>query len=148
MPSIELIGVYQVEFTKELFEKAWEMKYGGTNLSQKQEQEARQYVQEELSSIVLIEVIVKKPDDSFDIGDFLQTNSDQTAYDEAFLTLDGSNVISRFQQPNDTELRIAFFLHFFDPAHPISTSYGELYVNEIKEMPARLADLIPYEPID
>ena len=146
-PDIELLGAYRVENTKDLFKKAWDTKFGGIKLGEKQKQDAKRFLRQELSSIVLIEVIVKNHDQDFDVGDFLQEESDQVAYDEAFLSIDGSEVISRFNQPNKTELRIVFFLHFFDPAKPIKTSYGDLNVKSLDDMPSRLSELVPYEPV-
>ena len=67
--------------------------------------------------------------------------------DEGFLSADGTELISRFRQPEDDELRIAFYLHFFDPTRPIKTSYGEFVVDKIDDMPTRLAELLPYEPV-
>lgn len=146
--SIKLIGVYRVKFTKQLFKDAWEEKYGGIDLNRKEKKTAEKYVREELSSIVCVEVLVKNRDQKFDISDFCQPGSDQVAYNDAYLSLDGNELISDYQQPDDKDLRIAFFLHFFNPIMPINTSYGKLTFQEIEDMPVRLSELVPYRPVD
>ena len=92
-------------------------------------------------------MLVENVDERFDIGDFGQRHLDQAAYDEAFLTLDGESVLSRLSAPEESTLRVTFFLHFFDPAQPLTTSYGEMEMPEVQIMPERLKSLLPYEPI-
>ncbi len=73
--------------------------------------------------------------------------SKQAAYDEAFLSPEGKSVLSRWRMPEDSTLRLAFFLHFFDAGKPLLTSYGELPVPPLQQMPERLHSLVPYEPV-
>ena len=147
-PTIQILGVYQVEPTETLFRQAMELKYGGLKLSQSQRHQAESSVRGEISSIVLIEVLVVNRDNRFALGDFTQPGSDQAAYDEAFLSLDGTTVLSRFRPPEVEPLRLAFFLHYFDPNKPLTTSYGQLPVPPMQKMPERLQALLPYQPID
>jgi hypothetical protein len=146
-PTIRVLGAYQVELTDELFREAMETKYGGMELSESQRQQAEANVREELSSVVLLEVLVENADERFDVGDFSQRGSDQVAYDEAYLALDGTSVVSRFKAPESDSFRVVFFLHFFDPTESLVSSYGEVPVPAIQEMPERLRSLVSYEPV-
>jgi hypothetical protein len=146
-PSIELLGAYQVRMTRKLFNEAWDAKYGKSYPRQHRKM-AKKHLREELSAIVLIEVLVKNHDENLNLIDFTQPGTDQVAYDEGFLTLDGTELISRYKKPDDVDLRIAFFLHFFDPSKPITTSYGELNIDKVEKMPERLSRLVPYRPVD
>ncbi len=147
-PTIQLLGAYKVQLTDDLVKKAMESKYGGTQISDAQRRRAEADVREELSSVVLLELVVSNPDKRFSVGDFAQPDSDQAAYDEAYLTADGTSVASRFDQPETGTFRVTFFLHFFDPSKPVSSSYGLLHVPEVQKMPARLQRLVPYKPVD
>lgn len=147
-PKIQLLGVYKVEPTPSLINKSWELKFGGLELPEEHRQQTEATVRDELSSVYLIEVIVQNRDEYFNINDFTQSGSDQVAYNEIFLTLDGCSVLSRFLDPDDKDLRIAFFLHFFDPHKPLQSSYGELEIPSVHAMPQRLINLAPYNPVD
>ncbi|HET9234632.1 MAG TPA: hypothetical protein VFP10_10875 [Candidatus Eisenbacteria bacterium] len=147
-PRVEVLGVYRVEVDDALVERALALKYEGLDLTEREKQGARADVVEELSGVVLIEVQVRDRDDRFDVGDFQQPDSDQAPYDEAFLSDDGTRVLSRDRAPDVEPLRLAFFMHFFVPALPLQTSYGSVPVPESQPMPARLRDLMPYEPVD
>ena len=148
-PSVEVVGAYRVDARDDLLECAFEMKYGGLRLSRAEKKRARQDVREELSGLALIEVEVRDRDESFNVGDFQQPGSNQAPYDEAFLTADGTAIASRgFTAPPLEPLRLAFFLHFFDPALPLQSSYGTVSLPALQEMPGRLVELMPYEPVD
>lgn len=123
------------------------MKYG-KSFPKQHRKTAKKHLREELSSIVLVEVLVKNHDENLNLIDFNQPGTDQVVYDEGFLTLDGTELISRYKKPDDVDLRIAFFLHFFDPRKPINTSYGELNIEKVEKMPERLSSLFPYRPVD
>ena len=147
-PVIEFIGAYRVDATPDVIERAYEMKYGDLGLPDREVHAARAAVVEELSGVALIELVVRHRDDSFDVLDFQQPDSDQVAYGEAFLSEDGTRVLSRDAVPDDEPLRIAFFLHFFNPMLPLESSYGSIEISELKSMPRRLSDLVPYEPVE
>lgn len=146
-PTIRILGVYQVELTEDLFRHAMESKYGGLELTKSQAMQTERYVREELSSVALFEVVVENRDDRWDVGDCTQPGTEQVAYDEAFLSPDGTFVLSRLRAPEGGSLRMTFFLHFFDPEKPLVTSYGELPIPPLQEMPERLQSLVPYEPV-
>jgi hypothetical protein len=147
-PTIQVLGAYRVELTDELFAAAMELKYGGMKLSNKQRQDAEQAVRGELSSVALLELLVDQLDGVLDLGSFSQPGSDQAAYDEVYLTLDGTALVSRYAQPKADSFRVAFFLHFFDPAQPLETGYGQIPIPSLRKMPERLQTLVPYEPVD
>lgn len=145
-PSIEVLGVYRLFVTDEIFEAQLPM-YGD-------EEECRHH----FSCVVLIEAIAKDLDDRFDVGAFTQSNPNypggysQVAYDEALLSLDGEVLISRkpfcMRNVGSGPVRFAFYLHFYDEALPLLWSYGSAASPPIQEMPIRLQMLVPYRPCD
>lgn len=147
-PMVVILGVYKVPLTQDLFREAMEVKFAGLDLSAEERRDAEEAVRRELSSVVLLDVLVSNPDERFDVGDFGQPDSDQAPYDEAYLSLDGKSVISRCTAPASDSLRIAFFLHFFDPTKPLTTSYGLIPVPAIQEMPEHLQRIVPYTPVE
>lgn len=146
-PRIQILGVYKLELTDELFEEAFETKYGGIPLSESEQAQVKRLIFEELSSVVLLDILVSNPDEQFDLSDFGQPGSDQAPYDEAYLSLDGRSIISHFEPPKGDSFRVAFFLHFFDPNKPLKTSYGDVVIPTIQPMPEHLRELMPYTPV-
>jgi hypothetical protein len=146
-PAIDVLGVYRVELGDELLTEALELKYPTPQGSARQE--AERHVREEIGSAVLIEVLVRNRDAEFDVGDFGQPNSDQAPYAETYLSEDGTSVISSgYDVPSSEPLRIAFFLHYYDPTLTLRSTYGVLETPALERMPQRLAELVPYEPVD
>jgi hypothetical protein len=146
-PRVQIVGVYRVQLTDRLLQQAMETKCGGMRLSRRQRKRAEATVRDEISSAVLLEVLVEHADERFSVGDFGQPGSDQAAYDEAYLSPDGTSVASWFKAPDTESLRMVFFLHFFDRTKPLATSYGEIEIPTTTEMPERLRSLISYEPV-
>jgi len=146
-PRVHILGAYKVDVTEDLVKEAMALKYEGLALLPDEERAAESAVREELSSVVLLELAVDDPDARFDLTLFTQPESDQAPYDEAYLTLDGSSVISKLNQPQGARFRIAFFLHFFDQHRPLQTPYGEVPIPSEQQMPERLRNLIPYSPV-
>lgn len=146
-PTISILGAYRVDPTNDLFDRAMKLKYGGVMLTNDEREQIEQQVHDELASVVLFEVVVENPDHGFDVGDFRQLDSDQVAYDEAFLSSDGETVVSRLTAPESDFLRIAFYLHYVNLDEPLATSYGELLVPRLEPMPDRLCSMVPYEPV-
>ncbi len=95
----------------------------------------------------MVDVLISNPDERFDIGDFRQPDSDQAPYNEVYLSPDGLSVISRYKPPAGDNFRVAFFLHFFDPTKPLKTSYGEIPIPPIHNMPEHYKEIIPYHPV-
>jgi hypothetical protein len=161
MPGIEMIGAYPIDVTEALFKEAYDMKYdGGVGLTSAEEAETRALVREELTGVVLVELLVHDVDEACNISDFGQTDgnelgaSDQVAYAEVLLNDDGTRLLSEpfdnidFDALRGQTARIAFFLHFYDPERPILTSYGPIPAPPRTPMPERLRKIISYEPVD
>jgi hypothetical protein len=125
-------------------------------MSKQERAQAERQCREQLNSVALIEAMVHDRDDRFNVGQFTQPQDGvpqtnwQVAYDEAFLTLDGESLaVERGERaPEVGDLRVAFFLHFWQPDKPLRTSYGEVACPSAEDMPERLARLVPYEPVD
>jgi hypothetical protein len=110
-----------------------------------------------LNSTVLIELLVTNCDENFSVNQFTQPRKDlpkdnwQVAWAEAFLTINGEELISVESWgdvPKAESFRVAFFLHYYDPKQSIYTSYGEILCPLPDEMPERLKRLVPYELLD
>jgi hypothetical protein len=150
MAHVEIIGVHPIEVTDELVQEAFEVKYGYLE----DPDDALQLAREEVESVVLIEALVKDRDDRFDVAHFGQSQgdklaaNDQVAYDEIFLSDDGTSVIARGQREVGAgDLRIAFFLHFYQDTRPLLTSYGSVPLPPKTPMPQRLSAITKYEPV-
>jgi hypothetical protein len=154
-PKIEVVGVYRLEITEELLQEQFEILYG-YDVTEAERREAKEHCRNQLKSIVLIEVIVRNRDNKFNISDFTQGSEDepvgswQVAWAEAFLTMNGESLaVERWSDPPETgDLRIAFFIHYWDANKPLSTSYGDIFCPPPGKMPERLKKLVPYEPVD
>lgn len=108
-------------------------------------------------NVHLIELLIKKPPNEVDISTFTQKNELlpescwQAAYDEHYLSEDGTSVIGTFCDQNNvrgTETRIAFFMHFVDFNKPLLSEFGELALSSPSPMPERLLKVITFEPVD
>ena len=118
-PRIEVIGVYELDVTEELFREQFDILYGYT-MSDEDRIEAEEQCREQLSSIVMIEVLIGDRDERFSVLDFTQAQDGvardnwQVAYAETFLTLDGNSLLAETgkEQPQSGDLRGAFFMHF------------------------------------
>jgi len=155
-PTIEVLGTYRVRATEALIQDRVEYSYGPDQVDTPEkraaaEQESREFIE----SVVLIEALVRHPDGRFDAGDFTQRldgvarDSWQAAYAEAFLAPDGTSLAAD-QESSDApegDIRIAFFLHFWDATKPLVTSYGDIQCPAVDEMPERLERLVPYENV-
>jgi hypothetical protein len=60
-PTVQISGIYKVYVTDELVEQALQLKYGGAKLTKRQLKEAKDAVLDELSSVILIDVLVSNP---------------------------------------------------------------------------------------
>lgn len=153
-PSVEVLGVYQVRATDELIQDRIQYSYSEDDVKTEEGRAAAERESREvLESIVLIEAMIHGRDERFDVGDFTQRDGDnrdnwQTAYAEAFLTLDGEAIVA--EDADDApagDLRVAFFLHFWDSKRPLASSYGDIDCPAVKAMPERLERLVPYENV-
>jgi hypothetical protein len=155
-PTVEVLGVYRVRATDELIRDRVEYSYPRDRVATKEgravaENESREF----LESIALVEGLIHNRDDRFNIGDFTQRvvgldrKNWQAAYAEAFLTPDGEALAAKrwTSEIPPGDLRVAFFLHFWDSATPLTTSYGDIRCPPVTAMPARLERLVPYENV-
>lgn len=154
-PKIEVLGVHRLAVTEELFREQFDTLYGYP-MSKEERAQAERQCREQLASIVLVEAIVRDRDERFDVGQFTQPQdgvpeeSWQVAYAEGYLSPDGETLaVERWSEPPESgDLRVAFFMHFWQPNKPLRSSYGEVICPPVQEMPERLARLVPYEPVD
>jgi hypothetical protein len=154
-PKIEIVGVYRLRVTEELFREQFRILYDYP-MAKADRQKVEHDLRKQLASIVLIEAIVRNRDQMFDVGHFTQPKESeeesnwQTAWAEAYLTPDGKSLaVDRWDDPPDTdELRVAFFMHEWQTGKPIRSSYGIVDCPPEQDMPERLVRLVPYEPID
>jgi hypothetical protein len=154
-PTIEVLGVYRPRITDEMFREQFRILYG-REASKTNPGDNERACREYMDSVVLIEVAVKNRDRGFDMGDFTQSGDDvsrdnwQVAWAERFLSSDGSEVVvEQFGKPPATgDLRVAFYLHFWDPAKALRSSYGDIMCPAPTQIPERLAKLVPYELLD
>ncbi len=154
-PKVEVLGVYRLDVTEELFREQFETLYGN-EMNAIERREAEIDCRNQLASVVLIEALIKNRNDKFDVGDFAQgdenepADSWQVAWAEAFLTLNGESlIVERWSDPPETgDLRIAFFIHEWDPNKPLFTSYGSVICPRPEKMPDRLKKLVPYDSVD
>ena len=119
--------------------------------------EIREEIDRELSSAVLVEVLVDHADNALRIADFVQPDpsrppgSWQVAWCEKFLTHDGN---ARLDDPGYDKLppqeryRIAFYIHEWKHDLGLLSSYGSLPLPQVEPMPSRLWKLAPYEQVD
>lgn len=154
-PTIDVLGVYALPVTKSLLREQTDILYG-SDLSGAERRDAERQCREQLESTVLVEVLVHNRDKRFSVGDFSQPQDGvprenwQAAWAEAYLSEDGETLlVERWSDaPQADSFRVAFFIHCWNPAKPLLTSYGELSCPEVKKMPKRLQVLVPYEPVD
>lgn len=154
-PQVEVLGVYSLPVTEELFEEQYDILYGLPKSDPRYAETARR-IQEQLSSVVLIEALIRNRDSHFDVGKFTQPQRDvqrsnwQVAWAEAYLTLDGETLmVDRWSAPPATgDLRVAFFIHLWNPGEPLYSTYGEIRCPDVREMPQRLKQLVPWLPVD
>ncbi|HLF06817.1 MAG TPA: hypothetical protein VI893_06575 [Thermoplasmata archaeon] len=148
--KVEVLGVYRVAPRKALLQQAMQVKYGGLPESKSELKEAERHVREELDNLVLIEILVRGPRRRGWIGGLCQPGSDQRAYEESFLSPGGRRVLSRYErgEPKSESVRLAFFLHFFDPGKPLVTPWGDVPLPKTRAMSRRLRRLVAYLPVD
>jgi len=139
-PKIEILGAYKLEFTDQQIKQFIEDSFGDV-LDENQKQD-------ELASVVAFDVRVSNADGKFDIGGFTQSDSDQVAYDEVYLSSDGRSKEPGSRPKDPANFRVYFFLHFVDNQKPLLSSYGELSIPELKSLPEYLRNLHPFTPVD
>jgi len=126
-------------------------------LSPEELQERREYFEQEFSGVAQVEVLVEYPDARFSVADFKQVNPavpesrSQVAWNEQFLTPDGSRSLGEFrfnQLPSESSYRIVFFIHSWNQNLGLASTYGPLSLVPISAIPERLWQLAPFELVD
>ena len=103
---------------------------------------------------LLVEVLVTDCDADFDAEHFVEKNERvaesfwQVAWNETYLSEDGSAVIAGYPRPvrpNLPSFRIAFYIHSQDNGLPLFYQNTLLNLPLRTTMPERLWELVPYE---
>jgi hypothetical protein len=153
-PTIKVLGIYRLNVTDELFREQHSILYPDSLGVSRAISEPQ--IREQLDSVVLVEALVLSRDSRFDVSEFTQEQAGvprdrwQVAWAEAYLSLDGASLDVERGSPalTSSDLRIAFFIHRWDPNSPLLSSYGEIECPQPQPMPDRLARLVPFEPVD
>ncbi len=154
MPEVIVIGVHPLDYSDELFDQAVTADHGliALNPDRNQREFADFVTRKSLRSIVLVEMLVRNRDKTMYMGDFGQSSGevlgprDPVAYEEVFLSLDGTQRVADYlDQVRTPDVRVAFYLHDFRPGLPILTSYGPAQPPLLTAMPERLKRLVPYK---
>jgi hypothetical protein len=154
-PTIEVFGVYSLPVTNDLLREQTDILYGA-DLAGAERHNAERQCREQLDSTVLVEALVRNRDKSFNVDAFTQPQDGvsranwQVAWAEAYLSEDGEKLLVERgdDAPKADSFRVAFFIHCWNPAAPLLSSYGEIRCPEVNEMPTRLQKLVPYQPVD
>lgn len=121
-------AVYKVDVPREAFDHA---------ISARGDEE---FVNRELSSVVLVELEITGADYRFDLSEFKQPHTPYVPYDETFFDIGTGKIIEldRSDLPGMHNFVVMLFLHFFDPDQPLETPYGNLSFPVISPLPDRL----------
>ena len=112
------------------------------------------YSVDENSDVTLVELVINKKADEFDLGEFTQEIEHQPRFNwqapfaEKYLSLDGETIIGDdFDQPEflTDNTRLTFFFYFLDPSKPLVTPFGQLQLTQKQEQPERIRRLIKFE---
>jgi hypothetical protein len=153
--AITVLGVYRVPVDEqELIEQLRRYYFPG-NAAQDTNSAVHKFV-ENCVPLVLFDVRLDNLDERFRIGDFRQEmpeapeKSWQVAYDEALLSEDGMEVLSRKSLcTRDVRTgRVAFYFHYYDPLKPKLWTYGQFSSPPVQLVSRRLWNLVPYSPVD
>lgn len=129
-PSIAVVGAYAVEADEQAYREAIAC-HGDAELARA-----------ELSSLALVELLVRNHRRRFDLVSIVHGPLRQAPYDATYLAVDSDEVLATgFDVPRRHDFRVCFFLHFYDPAHPLQMPSGDLALPPVSAMPARFAHL-------
>src|SRR4051812_29907756 len=104
-PTVTILGAYRLEPSTPLMTKALRCKYGSSAMRPADKRNAERHVADELSSVVLFELLISNRDQHFHLVDPGQPDSGQAASDERCLSLDGKRVIAEaFETPDGKSL--------------------------------------------
>ena len=155
LPSIAVEGIFRVRIIESELRDQLRRHFFFGNAVRHTDSAVYAFV-ENCIPLALFEITLSNLDEHFKLDDFTQEMPGalekiwQRPYDEALLSRDGSQVISR----NITctrglrNGRVAFYFHFYNPLKAMRWTYGEFSAPEIQVVPQRLWDLLPYTPVD
>ena len=151
--TIEVLGIYRLPSSPELIQAQlahFNRDWVGQHLD-----EARRAAREELDGTVLVELQTRGRDGRLRLEDFTQrldvpSEQWQAPWMHVCLTDNGAEVKTPAftDWPPSGDLRLAFYMHLWDPSRPLETSYGPVACPPPGAMPRRLWRLLPYEPVD
>jgi hypothetical protein len=140
-PNIRILGVYKPEIPEDVYQEQWR----GTGSDER--------TRAHFEKLVLIEAVLTDIDGGFKAVKCGQSCNIagfkphfQCAYDEALLSADGTYLIDRRMNcvHGTGELRLTFYLHFYDPEQPLQWSHGQVQCPPIQPVPDRRRNLVPY----
>lgn len=128
MPIVHFIGAYRVDVPPSEYEAAMNC------------HDDEEYVKAELGSLALLELdVVGMPKDT-SITDFKQPHTKYVPYDESFFHSATLAPLPHelHRLPDIPNFRVAFYLHFYDAAQPLSTPWGDLPLGPLSDAPSHL----------
>jgi hypothetical protein len=146
--SLEILGVYRVARTESLLRRMLTAHWGGRATPARRKL-AMPRVEAELRGLVLVEAIVSRPCVQR-LEYATQTAGVQVPWQVTLLESDGESVVRRLflDEPDSSPARVAFFLHRFTPSSPLFGPGCRVELPRPRRMPARLASLFQYQPVD
>jgi hypothetical protein len=141
-PHLKILGVYRPIISAETWQEQWQVT-GDDDATR-----------EHFDKLVLIEAVAEGLNEEFKMVKFGQMQPDhpndsrrmQVGYDEGLLTADGESLIQRKMNcvHGTGPLRFAVYLHLYDPTRPVQWQAGEVNCPPVRDIPARLMMLMPY----
>jgi hypothetical protein len=139
-PSLTVLGCYKPDISPETWQEQWEVTASDDD------------TKEHFDGLVLLELLAEDLDERFDFNEFAQAHLSgdpgraMAPYDEGLLSLDGETLLSREMGciTGPGPVRFAFYLHYYDPARPLTWSYGEFLAPPVQPAPVRISMLMPY----
>ncbi len=145
-PLLTVLGVYRPVISEETWREQWQVT---------DDDEA---TREHFRTLVLIEAVVEGLSGAFDFSKFGQMQPDhpedprymQVGYDEGLLSSDGEMLIQRRMGcvQGTGPVRFAVYLHLYDSQRPLQWQYGQVTCPSVRDVPARLMMLMPYNACD
>lgn len=154
-PSLTAVGVYRVPLQESDLLQQLHKYYFFGNAPNDRSNDVHRFIQNCIP-LSIFEIQLENLDERFRISDFTQEMPAtprrhwQTAYDEAVLTPDGLQMLSRSPgcMRGLRNGRIAFYFHYFDPSRPVKWTYGEFSPPHVILVPTRIWALLPYSAPD
>jgi hypothetical protein len=128
MPAVRFVGAYRVDVPSSEYDAAMNC------------HDDEEYVRAELGSLALLEIEVTGMPKDTSITEFKQPHTKYVPYDESFFdrTTLAPLEHEHYKLPDATDFRVAFYLHFYDPAQPLSTPWGAVPLGPLSDVPSHL----------